>query len=157
MRRPRALERGERKMAPLEPIAPEACFIGIRAELNVCEPNTDHSSGVPKDYLQPKNEFLTKGKLRHECILEEVYRQHFLNVPLALPPCRLPNEVTCKAHPKRVPVNTVFTCPTKARDIERHAPPRGCDFHSPELTVWSELGHVLSAQHAAWAGSKILF
>ena len=64
-------------MAPHELIAPEACFIGIRAELNACEANTDHASRVLKHYLQQKNELLTKDKLRQKCILEEVYRKHF--------------------------------------------------------------------------------
>ena len=61
-------------MAPHELIAPEACFIGIRAEQNALEANSDHASRVPKHYLQQKNELLTKDKLRQKCILEEVSR-----------------------------------------------------------------------------------
>ena len=143
-------------MAPHELIAPEACFIGIRAEQNALEANADHASRIPKHYLKQKNELLTKDKLRQKCILEEVLRKHFPNVPLALPPCQIPNDIPSQADPKRAPVNLVFSRLTEARDFERHAPQRGCKFHSPELTVWSELCHVPPAQQAALAGGNIL-
>ena len=144
-------------MPPHKLIAPEACSIGIRAELNACEADSDHASRVPKHYLQQKNEFLTKDKSRQKCILEEVYRKHLPNVPLALPPFQLPNEIPSQADPKRAPVNIVFFSPTEPRGFERHATQRGCNFHSPELTVWSELCHVPSAQQPARAGRNILF
>jgi hypothetical protein len=59
-------------MAPHELIAPEACSLGIRAELKGTEANSDHASRVPKHYLQQKNEIVTKEKLRQKCILAEV-------------------------------------------------------------------------------------
>ena len=147
---------GENTMAPQELIAPEACFIGIRAEQNAREVNSDHASRVPRHYLQQKNELLTKDKLRQKCILEEVHRKHFPDVPLALPPFHLPKEIPCKADPKRASVNIVFSRAIEARDFERYAPQRGCNSHSPELTVWSELRHVPPAQQAALAWRNTL-
>ena len=144
-------------MAPHELVASEACFIGIRAELNACETNSDRASRVPEPYLQEKNRLRTKNKLRQNCIFEEAYRKRFPDVPLALPPFRLPNEIPSQADPKRAPANIVFSRSTKARDIERRATQRGCNFHSPGLTVWSELCHVPSAQQAALPGRNILF
>lgn len=144
-------------MAPHNLIAPEACFSGIRAELNAGKANTDHASRVPKHCLEQNNELLTKDKLRQDCILKEVYRKHFPNVPLALPSCRLPNEIRCNAHPKRALVNIVVTRPSKARDFERHATHRGCSFHSPELIAWSELCHVPTAEQAVLPWANILF
>ncbi len=136
-------------MAPHELIASEACFIGIRAELNACEANSDHASRVLKHYLQKKTELRTNNNLRQRCVLEEAYRKHFPNVPPALPPFRLPNKIPSQADPKRALVNIVFSRPTKTRDIERRATQRECHFHSQELTVWSKLCHVPSAQQAA--------
>ena len=144
-------------MAPQECIAPAACIIGIRAEQNACEANPDHASRLPKHHPQQKNKHLTKDKLQQQRILEEVYQEHFRNVPPALPPCHLRIEISCKADSKRVSANIVFSRPIEARDFERHATERGCNFHSPELTVWTELCHVSSAQPAALAWRDILF
>ena len=144
-------------MAPHELIAPEACFIGIRAAQNALGVNSEHAGRVTRHYLKQKNELLTRGKLLQKCILEEVHRKHFPNVPLALPPFHIPNDIPSQADPKRAPVNLVFSRPTEARDFERHATQRGCKFHSPELTVWSELFHVPPAQQEARAGENILF
>jgi len=143
-------------MAPHELIAPEACFIGIRAEQNALEAASDHASRVPRQYLKQKNDLLTNGKLREKCILEKVPRKHFPDDPLALPPCHIPNDIPSQADPKRAPVKFVFSRPTEARDFERHAPQRGCKFHCPELTVWSELCYVPPAQQAARAWGNIL-
>ena len=148
---------GRTHMAPHELIAPETCFIGIRAERNALEANSDHTNRVPKHYLQQKNELLAKGKLRQQCILEEACQKHFRNVPPALPPCQIPNDIPSQADPKRAPADLVFSRPTAARDFERHAPQRGCKFHSPELTVWSGLFYVPPAQRAALAwGNNLL-
>jgi hypothetical protein len=144
-------------MAPHELIAPEAFSIGIRADLNASEANSDHASRLPKHYLQQKNERLTKDKLQQQRILEEVNQKHFRNVPPALPPRQLANEIPCKSHPKRASVNLVFSRSIEGHDFERHATQRGCRFHSPELTVWSELCHVPSAEQGARAGRNILF
>jgi hypothetical protein len=144
-------------MAPQGLIASEAYFIGIRAEQNSPEANSAHASRIPKHYLQQKNEPLTKDKLRQKCILGEVYRKHFPQVQLALLPFQFPKENPSNADPTRAPVNIVLSRSTEARDFERHAPQRGCNFHSPELTVWSEPCHVPSAQQAALAGRKNLF
>jgi hypothetical protein len=144
-------------MAPHVVIAPEACFIGMRADRNACEADSDHASRIPNHYLQQKNELVTKDKLRQKRILEEVYKRYFPDVPLALPPCHLRIEISCKADSKRVSANIVFSRPIEARDFERHATERGCNFHSPELTVWTELCHVSSAQPAALAWRDILF
>ena len=144
-------------MAPHELIATEACIIGIRAEQNAREANSDHASRIPKHCLQQKDLLLSKDKLRQRCILEEVYRKHFPKVPLALLPFQLPKEIPRKADSKRASVNLVFSRSTEEREFERHAPQRGCNFHSPELTVWSEPCHVPSAQQAALAGRNNLF
>jgi len=110
-------------MAPQELIALEACSIGIRAELNASEVNSDHASRA-----------------------------------LAVPPCQLPKkELPCKADPKRASVNILFSRPIEARDFERHATQRGCNFNSPELTVGSELCHAPSAQQGAPAWRNMLF
>ena len=69
-------------MTPQGRIAPEACFIGIRAEGNACESNTGHASRFLKPYLQQKNGLLTKDRLRQNCILEEVCGKHFTTLPL---------------------------------------------------------------------------
>lgn len=144
-------------MAPQELSALMARSIGIRAELSASEVNSDHASRVLKHCLQQKNELHAKEKLRQKRILEEVYRKHFPNVPLAVPPCQLPKEIPCKADPKRASVNKVFSRSIEARDLERDATQRGCNFHFPELTVWSELCHVPSAQQAALAWRNTLF
>ncbi len=144
-------------MAPHKLIALEVCSIGIRAELNASEVNSDHASRVLKHCLRQKNELLAKEKLRQKRIREEVYRKHFPDVPLAVPPCQLPKEIPCKADPKPASVNKVFSRAIEARDLERHATQRGCNSHSPELTVWSELCHVPSAQQAALAWRNALF
>jgi hypothetical protein len=47
-------------MTPHELTAHRACSLGMRAELNVLEANSDHASRVPKHHLQPKSELLTK-------------------------------------------------------------------------------------------------
>ncbi len=144
-------------MAPHELMALEACSIGIRADLNASEVNSDHASGVLKHCLQQKNELHAKEKLRQKRILQEVYRKHFPDVPLAVPPCQLPKEIPCKADPKRASVNKVFSRAIEAHDLERDATQRGCNFHSPELIVWSEPCHVPSVQQAALAWRNILF
>lgn len=144
-------------MAPHELIAYEACFIGILAEQNAPEANSDHARRIPKHCLQRKDLPLSKDKPRQRCILEEVYRKHFPKVPLALLPFQLPKENPSNAALTRVPVNIVRSRPTGAHDFERHASPRGCNFHSPELTVWSEPCHVPSARQAALAGRNNLF
>ena len=151
-----AFDRGK-KMIPhgLTPLA--TCFIGIRAELNAAQVNSDHTSRVLRHCLQQKNELLAKEKLRQKRILEEVHRKHFPDVPLAVPPCQLPKEIPCKTDPKRASVNKLCSRAIQARDFERHATQRGCNFHSPELTVWSELCHVPSAQQAALVWINILF
>lgn len=143
-------------MAPHGLNAPEGCSIGIRAELNACEADPDQPSRVPGLCHRQKNEFFTKDKLPLKRILEEVYRKHFPNVPLALPPFQLPNYIPSQADPKRASLNLVFSRPTEARVFERHATQRGCSFHSPELTVWTELWQVPSAHQAALAGRKVL-
>ena len=148
---------GRTRMTPHGLIASEACFIGVRAEQNVCEPNTDHASRVLKHYHQQKNGLLTQDKLQQKCILEEVNGKHFPHVSLALPPFPLPHDVPSPLDPQRAPVNLVFSRPMEARDCARHAPQRGCEFHSSELTVWSELCHVPSAQQAALPWRNILF
>jgi hypothetical protein len=144
-------------MAPHELIAPEGCLVGNRAEGKACESSANHASRVLKHYLQQKNEILTKDELRRECIIEEVCRKHLSDVPLALPLCQLPNNIPSKADPKRALVNIVVSCPSEARDVERPATQRGCNSHSPELTVWSELCHVPSAQQVALPGTNTLF
>ena len=144
-------------MAPQELIAHEVCSIGIRADQNAREANPDNTSRVLKHYAQQKNDLLRKDNLRQKCILGEVYRKHFPNVPPALPAHQPPNDIPLEADPKPVPVHWVFSRPTEGRDFERHATQRGCKFHSPELTVWSELSHVPSAQQPALAGRYLLF
>ena len=143
-------------MAPQGLNEPEACFIGVRAEQNGREADSDRASRVPNHFLQQKHALLTRDKLRQKCILEEVPRKYFPNVPLALPPCQLPIEIPCQADSKRASVNLDFSRPTEARDFERHATQRGCKFHSPELTVWTELYHVPPAQQSALAWSNVL-
>jgi hypothetical protein len=143
-------------MTPQDLIAPEAGGIGIRAEQSGAEANSHHADRIPKLYPQQKNEFFTKVKSWQKCILEEMYRKHFLDVPLALPPSQPPDDIPCEADPKRAPVNLVFSRPPDARDFERHAPQRGCKFLYPELTVRSELCHVPPARQAALAGRNIL-
>jgi hypothetical protein len=144
-------------MAPQGLIESEACFIGIRAEQNAPEANSDHASRIPKYCLQQKDLLLSKDKLRQRCILEEVYRKHFPDVPLALPPFPLPIDIPSKADATRAPTNIVPSRSTEARDFERHATQRGCNVHSPELTVWTELCHVPSAPQPVLAWGNVLF
>jgi len=151
--------RGRKKMAPQGLVTPETFFIGRRAEQNGSEANSDHARRVSNQFPQQKNEFLNQNqnKLGQKCILEEVHCKHFPNVPLALPPCQLPIEIPGQADSKRDSVNVVSSRPTEARDFGRHATQRGCSFHSPELTVWTELCHVPPAQQSALAERNILF
>lgn len=144
-------------MTPQGRIAPEACFIGIRAEGNACESNTGHASRFLKPYLQQKNGLLTKDRLRQKCILEEVCGKHFTTLPLALLLFQFPKQNPFIADPTRAPINVVLSRPTETRDRERYAPQRGCNFHSPELTMWSELCHVPSAEQAGLAERNINF
>jgi hypothetical protein len=144
-------------MPPHGLIAPEACFIGIRAEQNAFEANSDHANRIPRQYLKQKNRLLKRDNLRRKRILDEAPRKHFPDVPLALPPSHIPNGIPSQADPECAPVNLVFFRRTEACDFERHAPQRGCKFHSPELTVWSELFYVPPAQQAALAwGNNLL-
>jgi len=115
-------------MAPHELIALEACSSGIRVEMNASEVNSDHASRVLKECLQQKNELLAKEKLRQKHILEEVYRKHFPDVPLAIPPCQLPKQIPCKADPKRASVNMVFSRAIEACDGEKDATPMRMQF-----------------------------
>ena len=71
-------------MAPRELITAEVYSIGIRAEVNACEPYSDHASRVPEHYLQPKNQLLARDKLRQKSILKEVKRSELRDVPSAL-------------------------------------------------------------------------
>ena len=144
-------------MAPQGLIAPEACSIGIRAEGNACESSTDHASRFLKSYLQQKNGLLTKDKLRQKCILEEVCGKHFTHIPLALPPFPLPHAVPSPVDPQRAPINVVFSRPMEACDCARHAPQQRCKFHSPALTMWSDLCNVPSAEQAGLAERNINF
>jgi len=148
---------GGKKMAPHEQIALEACSFGIRGELSTVEVDSDHASRVLKHYFQQKNELLAKEKLRQNRILEEMYGKHFPDFPLAVAPCRLPKEIPRKADPKRPSVDMVFPRAIEARNLEKDDTPRGCNFHSPDLMVWSELCYVPSAQPAARAWRNILF
>jgi len=70
-------------MAPRELNTAEVYSIGIRAELDACEPYSDHASRVPKHYLQPKNQFLARDKLRQKSILKVVKRSERREVPRA--------------------------------------------------------------------------
>ena len=144
-------------MAPHDLIALEAGSIGIRAEMNAPEATPDHASRVLKHCLQQKNELLAKEKLQQKRILEDVYRKHFLDVPLAVPSCQVPKEIPCKADPKRASVNKVFTRAIEAGDFEKHATQREGSFHSPGLTVWSELCHVSFARPATPARKNMFF
>jgi len=148
---------GRTRMTPQGRIAPEACFIGIRAEGDACESNTDHASRFLRPYLQQINGLLTRDKLRQKCIREEVCGKHFTNLPPALLLFQFPKANPCNADPTRAPVNVVLSRPTEAPDLERHASQRGCNFHSPELKMWSELCHVPSAEQAGLAERNINF
>jgi hypothetical protein len=70
-------------MAPQELNTPEVYSIGIRAEVNACEPYSDHASRVPTQYLQQKNQLLARDKLRQKRILKEVKRSELREVPPA--------------------------------------------------------------------------
>ena len=144
-------------MAPHELIASEAYFIGIRAEQYGLEADPDHGSRVPKHYPQQKNKHPTKDNSRKRCILEVVYRKDSPDVPLALSPYQLPNEIPCKADPKRASANIAFSRPIEAHDFKRNASPRGCNSHSPELTVWSELSHAPSAPQTVLVWGNTFF
>jgi hypothetical protein len=144
-------------MVPHELVATDACFNCIQAQLNALEVNSDHAKRALKYCLQQKNNLLSKERFRQGHILEEVCRKHFPDVLLAVPPCQLLKEIPCKADPKQASVNKGFPRAIEARDLERHATQRGYNFHSSELTEWSELCHAPSAQQAALAWKNILF
>ena len=137
-------------MAPQGVVAPETCLIGIRAEVNAGEANSQHTSRISKHYLK-QNLLLTKDELGQKRILEEVSRKHFSHAPLALPPCQLLHEIPCKKDPKRASVNLVFSCPIERRDFDRHAAQRGCNSRCSELALWSDLCPGLPVPEAARA------
>ncbi len=135
-------------MAPQGVVAPEACFIGIRAEVNACKANSEHASRISKHYPQ-QNLFLTKDKLGQKRMLEEVSRKHFSHAPLALPPCQLLHEIPCAKDPKRASVNLVFSRPIERRDFDRHAAPGGWNSRCSELALWRGLCPGLAVPEAA--------
>ena len=97
-------------MPPHELTAVEALGVAIRAEIDASELYAELATRVPNPFLQQKILLLSKEELQHKRILEEAYKTHFPEVPLALPTSQLPKAISCRADREQLSASEILNC-----------------------------------------------
>jgi rubrerythrin len=89
--------------------AAEVLAAAIRAEDDASNLYVEVASRVGNPYLRQKLRLLAEEEVHHQRLLEEAYRKRFPDLPLSLPPSRLPVSIRSKAERDQLSIRELLS------------------------------------------------